>query len=79
MSARRFEMGEARGPILGQADRFAGGHLDDGQHLARTGRLDELSHGLCSSDDFVSIKRYMAQFMAAGFHAICQGPSPPKR
>ncbi|WP_109808091.1 TetR/AcrR family transcriptional regulator [Sphingosinithalassobacter portus] len=43
-------------------------------NMARTGRLDELSHGLCSSDDFVSIKRYMAKFMAAGVRAICEGP-----
>lgn len=61
---------------------FWGYHFVSGamtHNMARTGRLDELSHGLCSSDDFVSIKRYMAQFMAAGFHAICEGPSPPKR
>jgi hypothetical protein len=41
-------------------------------NMARTGRLDELSHGLCSSSDFESIRRYMATFMAAGFKAICQ-------
>ena len=41
-------------------------------NMARTGRLDELSHGLCSSDDFESIRRHMATFMAAGFKAICR-------
>jgi Tetracyclin repressor-like, C-terminal domain len=46
--------------------------------MARTGRLDELSHGLCSSADFESIKQHMATFMAAGFKAICQG-SPVKK
>jgi AcrR family transcriptional regulator len=55
---------------------FWGYHFVSGamtHNMARTGRLDELSHGLCSSDDFVSIKRHMARFMAAGFHAICRG------
>ncbi|MCM8731652.1 TetR/AcrR family transcriptional regulator [Hephaestia sp. GCM10023244] len=47
-------------------------------NMSRTGRLDELSHGLCSSDDFVSIKRHMATFMAAGIEAICR-PSDSKR
>lgn len=60
---------------------FWGYHFVSGamtHNWARTKRLDELSHGLCSSDDFVSIKRHMAKFMAAGFHAICQG-EPPAR
>ncbi|WP_414902199.1 TetR/AcrR family transcriptional regulator [Sphingomonas flavalba] len=55
---------------------FWGYHFVSGamtHNMARTGRLDELSHGLCSSDDFVSIREHMATFMAAGFHAICQG------
>ncbi len=54
---------------------FWGYHFLSGamtHNMARTGRLDELSHGLCSSDDFVSIKRHMATFMAAGFKAICR-------
>lgn len=41
-------------------------------NLARTGRLDRLSDGRCSSDDFHSIKEHMVTFMAAGFKAICQ-------
>jgi AcrR family transcriptional regulator len=40
--------------------------------LARTGRIDKLSHGLCSSDDFAAVKARMASFMAAGFLAICR-------
>ncbi len=44
-------------------------------NVARTGRLDILSHGLVSSNDFVSIRKYMAKFMAAGFQAICQSPA----
>jgi AcrR family transcriptional regulator len=53
---------------------FWGYHFVSGamtHNMARTGRLDELSHGLCSSADFESIKQHMATFMAAGFKAIC--------
>jgi AcrR family transcriptional regulator len=39
--------------------------------LARTGRIDKLSGGLCKSNDHVSVKAYMATFMAAGFREIC--------
>jgi AcrR family transcriptional regulator len=56
---------------------FWGYHFLSGamtHNMARTGRLDDLSHGLCSSDDFVSIRRHMASFMAAGFEAICRKP-----
>jgi AcrR family transcriptional regulator len=54
---------------------FWGYHFVSGamtHNMARTGRLDDLSHGLCSSEDFVSIREHMAKFMAAGFQAICQ-------
>jgi AcrR family transcriptional regulator len=40
--------------------------------LARTGRIDKLSGGLCKSDDFAAVKEHMAAFMAAGFLAICK-------
>lgn len=39
--------------------------------LARTGRIDKLSGGLCHSDDFAAVKEVMATFMAAGFRSIC--------
>ncbi len=39
--------------------------------LARTGRIDRLSGGLCKSDDLPAVKERMARFMAAGFHQIC--------
>ncbi len=39
--------------------------------LARTGRIDKLSGGLCRSDDFEAVKKRMATFMAAGFRTIC--------
>ena len=61
---------------------FWGYHFVSGamtHNMARTGRLDDLSHGLCSSSDFDSIKQYMATFMAAGFHAICQSPAARKK
>jgi AcrR family transcriptional regulator len=38
--------------------------------LARTGRIDRLSAGLCKSDDFEAVKQRMAKFMAAGFLAL---------
>lgn len=40
--------------------------------LARTGRIDKLSGGLCRSDDFEAVKARMATFMAGGFMAACQ-------
>jgi AcrR family transcriptional regulator len=62
-------------PDCDEATIFWGYHFVSGamtHNMARTGRLDELSHGLCSSNDFTSIKQHMATFMAAGFRAICQ-------
>jgi len=48
--------------------------------LARTGRIDKLSAGLCKSDDFVAVKDRMASFMAAGFLAIPKrSKAHPKR
>jgi AcrR family transcriptional regulator len=38
--------------------------------LARTGRIDHLSGGVCRSDDFPAIKKRLAKFMAAGFLAL---------
>ena len=40
--------------------------------LARTGRIDKLSNGVCSSEDFVAVKERMAAFMAGGFMTICK-------
>lgn len=69
-------------PDCDEATIFWGYHFVSGamtHNMARTGRLDELSHGLCSSSDFASIRRHMAKFMAAGFHEICQSPAPTPR
>lgn len=60
---------------------FWGYHFVSGamtHNMARTGRLDELSGGLCSSADFDSIRKHMAKFMAAGFHAICAAAKAEK-
>ncbi len=46
--------------------------------LARSGRIDRLSDGLCKSDDFVAIKARMADFMAAGFLALKDKPRTRK-
>ena len=40
--------------------------------LARTGRIDKLSGGVCRSDDYAAVKDRMAIFMTAGFQAICK-------
>jgi AcrR family transcriptional regulator len=40
--------------------------------LARTGRIDQLSKGLCRSDDFVAVKARMTTFMTGGFIALCE-------
>ena len=47
--------------------------------LARTGRIDKLSDGLCKSEDFGAVKDRLASFMAAGFLALCQKPKVKKR
>jgi len=61
-------------PDCDEADIFWGYHFVTGAlmlTLARTGRIDKLSGGLCKSDDFVAVKERMATFMAAGFLDIC--------
>ncbi len=61
-------------PDCPEEDIFWGYHFVTGAlmlSLARTGRIDKLSDGLCKSDDLHAVKQRMATFMAAGFHAIC--------
>jgi AcrR family transcriptional regulator len=61
-------------PGCAERDIFWGYHFVSGAlmlTLARTGRIDKLSHGLCKSDDYAAVKQRMASFMAAGFVAIC--------
>jgi AcrR family transcriptional regulator len=62
-------------PEAADEDVFWGYHFVTGAlmlTLARTGRIDRLSGGLCRSDDYEAVKARMATFMAAGFKAICK-------
>jgi AcrR family transcriptional regulator len=57
-------------PGVTKKDIFWGYHFVTGSlmhSLARSGRIDQLSGGLCKSDDFKAVKERMADFMAAGF------------
>ena len=68
-----LKQGAAR--LLASEDIFWGYHFVTGAlmlTLARTGRIDKLSGGLCRSDDFGAVKERMASFMAAGFREICK-------
>ncbi len=61
-------------PDCAEEDIFWGYHFVTGAlmlTLARTGRINRLSGGLCDSDDFEAVKQRMASFMAAGFLAVC--------
>jgi len=62
-------------PDSDEEDIFWGYHFVTGAlmlTLARTGRIDKLSQGLCHSDDYEAVKQRMARFMAAGFREICE-------
>lgn len=64
-------------PNASLTDIFWGYHFVTGAlilTLARTGRIDRLSGGLCKSEDFAAVKERMARFMAAGFLEICNRP-----
>ncbi|MBL8552180.1 MAG: TetR family transcriptional regulator [Hyphomonadaceae bacterium] len=63
-------------PDYSDEDIFWGYHFVTGalmNTLARTGRIDRLSGGVCRSDDFPSVKQRIAKFMAAGFLALRDG------
>lgn len=60
-------------PDYSDDDIFWGYHFVTGalmNTLARTGRIDRLSGGVCHSDDFLAVKQRLAKFMAAGFLAL---------
>ena len=60
-------------PDYSEEDVFWGYHFVTGalmNTLARTGRIDRLSGGVCHSDDFAAVKQRMAKFMAAGFLSL---------
>ncbi len=61
-------------PDTPDEDIFWGYHFVSGalmMTLARTGRIDRLSDGLCQSNDFEAVKARMSTFMAGGFRALC--------
>jgi AcrR family transcriptional regulator len=65
-------------PHCADEDIFWGYHFVTGAlllTLARTGRIDKLSGGLCKSEDFEAVKKRMAAFMAAGFLSVCRASS----
>lgn len=67
-------------PDCSDEDIFWGYHFVTGAlmlTLARTGRIDKLSGGLCKSEDFAAVKQRMATFMTAGFLAVCQKSGKP--
>ena len=60
-------------PDHSEEDIFWGYHFVTGalmNTLARTGRIDRLSNGVCHSDDLAAVKARMAEFMAAGFKSM---------
>jgi len=57
-------------PEVSKRDIFWGYHFVTGSlmhALARSGRIDRLSGGLCKSDDLKAVKARLADFLAAGF------------
>ena len=69
-------------PDCSEEDIFWGYHFVTGAltlSLARTGRIDHLSGGLCRSDDFKAIKARMAAFMAHGFIGMCESRAAERR
>jgi AcrR family transcriptional regulator len=57
-------------PEVSKRDIFWGYHFVTGSFmhaLARSGRIDRLSGGLCKSDDLKAVKARLADFLAAGF------------
>jgi AcrR family transcriptional regulator len=60
-------------PGYSDEDIYWGYHFVTGalmNTLARTGRIDRLSGGICRSDNFPAVKKRIAKFMAAGFLAL---------
>jgi AcrR family transcriptional regulator len=47
--------------------------------LSRTGRIDRLSDGLCTSEDFEAVRERFVTFMAGGFDALYKSRKTAKR
>lgn len=68
-------------PTVAEEDIFWSYHFMTGSlmlTLARTGRIDKLSGGLCKSDDFLAVKERMVTFMTGGFLAVCESRGSKK-
>ena len=69
-------------PDCPDEDLFWGYHFVTGAFtltLARTGRIDKLSGGLCQSEDLEAAKARMATFMAGGFIALCESRAAERK
>jgi len=61
-------------PDCDQADLYWSYHFLSGAltlTFAETGRIDNLSGGICRSSDMQAINQRMPEFLAAGFKALC--------
>ena len=47
--------------------------------FAETGRIDQLSGGLCRASDLDSVHQRLAPYVAAGLRALCARSKPPPR
>ena len=68
-------------PECDEADLFWSYHFLSGAltlTFAETGRLDNLSGGLCRSDDMAAANARMPKFIAAGFRALCEAKRKTK-
>ena len=62
-------------PDVAEADLYWSYHFLSGAltlTFAETGRIDNLSGGICRSSDMRAISERMPQFLAAGFHALAR-------
>jgi hypothetical protein len=69
-------------PDCAEQDIFWGYHFVTGAlmlTLARTGRIDKLSGGLCRSEDFVAVKRAWRSFMAPASSPSASAPRAVRR
>ncbi|ANO51760.1 TetR/AcrR family transcriptional regulator [Woeseia oceani] len=73
LDALRLALPDCREEDLYWSYHFLSGALT--LTFAETGRIDNLSGGLCLSSDMAAANARMPQFIAAGFRALCGKPS----
>ncbi len=73
IDALRLALPDARDEDIYWAYQFLSGALT--LTFAQTGRLDELSRGLCRSDDLQAAYEHMVGFVTAGFERVCRADS----